>query len=147
MNIGDAASRSDLTPKTIRYYEGVGLIQAPARTPGGYRDYGENDVQTLRFVARARSLGFSVADVAELLSLYNDRERSSGDVKAITEAHIGDIDRKMAELESMRNTLRHLVHMCHGDHRPDCPILDDLGRTPDSQPEGRQPGDCAGPDF
>ena len=146
MNIGAAASQSELAPKTIRYYESVGLIQAPARTAGGYRDYGENDVQTLRFVARARGLGFSVAQVSELLSLYNDRERSSADVKSITMAHINDIDRKMAELESMRNTLSHLVHACHGDHRPDCPILDDLGRTADSQPEGRQPGDYARPD-
>ena len=137
MNIGEAASQSDLAAKTIRYYESVGLIRAPARTPGGYRDYGENDVQTLRFVARARGLGFSVAQVSELLWLYNDRQRSSADVKAITLAHIGDIDRKMAELETMRNTLSHLVHMCHGDHRPDCPIMNDLGRTGDSQPEGR----------
>jgi Cu(I)-responsive transcriptional regulator len=131
MNIGDAAAQAELAPKTIRYYESVGLIQAPARTAGGYRDYGESDVQTLRFVARARGLGFSVAQVAELLSLYNDKERSSTDVKAITMAHIDDIDRKMAELESMKNTLSHLVHACHGDHRFDCPILDDLGRNAD----------------
>ena len=128
MNIGDAAAQSELAPKTIRYYESVGLIQAPARTSGGYRDYGDADVQTLRFVARARGLGFSVAQVAELLSLYNDKDRTSADVKAITMAHIDDIDRKMAELESMKNTLSHLVHMCHGDDRPDCPILDDLAK-------------------
>mgnify|MGYP001221513733 CR=1 FL=1 len=132
MNIGDAAAQAELAPKTIRYYESIGLIQAPARTPGGYRDYGESDVQTLRFVARARGLGFSVAKVAELLSLYNDKERTSADMKAITMAHIDDIDRKMAELESMKNTLSHLVHMCHGDYRPDCPILDDLGGMADS---------------
>ncbi|MBT4710464.1 MAG: Cu(I)-responsive transcriptional regulator [Alphaproteobacteria bacterium] len=131
MNIGDAAAQSELAPKTIRYYESVGLIQSPARTAGGYRDYGEADVQTLRFVARARGLGFSVAQVAELLSLYNDRDRTSADVKAITMAHIDDIDRKMAELESMKNTLSHLVHMCHGDDRPDCPILDDLAKPAD----------------
>lgn len=131
MNIGDATAQAELAPKTIRYYESVGLIQAPARTAGGYRDYGESDVQTLRFVARARGLGFSVAQVAELLSLYNDKERTSTDVKAITKAHIDDIDRKMAELESMKNTLSHLVHACHGDHRPDCPILDDLGGKAD----------------
>jgi len=131
MNIGDAAAQAELAPKTIRYYESVGLIQAPARTAGGYRDYGESDVQTLRFVARARGLGFSVAQVAELLSLYNDKERSSTDVKAITMAHIDDIDRKMAELGSMKNTLSHLVHACHGGHRSDCPILDDLGGNAD----------------
>ena len=131
MNIRDAAAQSELAPKTIRYYESVGLIQSPARTAGGYRDYGEADVQTLRFVARARGLGFSVAQVAELLSLYNDRDRTSADVKAITMAHIDDIDRKMAELESMKNTLSHLVHMCHGDDRPDCPILDDLAKPAD----------------
>lgn len=126
MNIGEAAAKSDLAPKTIRYYESVGLIGAPARTHGGYRDYGDSDVETLRFVRRARGLGFSVAEVAELLSLYNERDRASSDVKAIALARIDDIDRKMAELVSMRNTLSHLAELCHGDHRPDCPILDDL---------------------
>ena len=126
MNIGEAAARSDIAPKTIRYYESVGLIEAPARTAGGYRDYRENDVETLRFVRRSRGLGFSVAEVAELLSLYGDRNRASADVKAIALARISDIDRKMGELASMRSTLTHLAEMCHGDHRPDCPILDDL---------------------
>ncbi len=126
MNIGEAAAKSDLAPKTIRYYESVGLIGAPERTTGGYRDYGERDVETLRFVRRARGLGFSVAEVAELLSLYNERDRASSDVKAIALARIDDIDRKVAELATMRNTLSHLAELCHGDDRPDCPILEDL---------------------
>lgn len=126
MNIGQAADRSGVTPKTIRYYESVGLIEAAPRSDNGYRDYGVDDVETLRFISRARGLGFTVAEVRALLSLYHDRERASAEVKAMTQAHIRDIDRKVAELDAMRSTLQHLVDCCAGDARPDCPILDDL---------------------
>jgi MerR family copper efflux transcriptional regulator len=126
MNIGEAAARSDVTAKTIRYYESIGLIDAVPRTSGGYRSYEPTDVAFLRFIHRARSLGFSVQNVANLLALYHDRNRASADVKALALEHLEEIDRKLAELKSVRNTLQHLVDNCHGDERPECPILDDL---------------------
>ncbi len=126
MNIGSAAERSGLPPKTIRYYEEIGLIPAAGRTEGGYRDYDETDVQILRFLRGARGLGFSVSECRELLSLYRDRDRASADVKAIALQRIGDIERKILELQSMRKTLKTLAERCHGDDRPDCPILEDL---------------------
>ena len=125
MNIGDAAERSGLPAKTIRYYEDIRLLK-PARGDNGYRDYSDEDVHRLRFLQRARSLGFSVEECRQLLSLYGDRARSSADVKAIAEAKLTEIDRKIAELAGLRKTLEHLVHSCHGDERPDCPILDEL---------------------
>lgn len=125
MNISKAALQSGLPPKTIRYYEDIGLIQ-PSRRDNGYRHYDEPQVHKLRFLQRARNLGFSVEECRRLLSLYDNRHRASADVKAIAEAHLADIDRKLAELQSMRETLQHLVHACHGDHLPDCPILEDL---------------------
>ena len=126
MNIGEAAARSGVAPKNIRYYEGIGLIGPAKRAANGYRAYDENDVRLLGFVNRARSLGFSVNDVGGLLSLYQDRDRASGDVKKLALEHIEEIDRKVAELQSMRRTLKDLTDRCHGDDRPDCPILDDL---------------------
>jgi MerR family copper efflux transcriptional regulator len=129
MNIGAAAEQSGLPPKTIRYYEEIGLIPAAGRTGGGYRDYDQTDVQILRFLHRARGLGFSVAECRELLSLYHDRDRASADVKAIALQRIADIERKILELDSMRATLKHLADRCHGDDRPDCPILEDLARS------------------
>ena len=126
MNIGEVAARSDVTAKTIRYYESIGLIAAVPRTPGGYRSYEPTDVAFLRFIRRARGLGFSVQNVANLLALYRDKNRASADVKALALDHLADIDRKLAELRSVRNTLQHLVDNCHGDERPECPILDDL---------------------
>ncbi len=126
MNIGEAAALSGLPPKTIRYYESIGLIDAVPRTSGGYRSYEPTDVAFLRFIRRARGLGFSVQNVANLLALYRDRNRASADVKALALDHLEEIDRKLAELKSVRNTLQHLVDQCHGDDRPDCPILDDL---------------------
>ena len=125
MNIGDAAERSGLPAKTIRYHEDIRLLK-PARGDNGYRDYSAEDVHRLRFLQRARSLGFSVEECRQLLSLYGDRDRSSADVKAIAEAKLTEIDRKIAELMGLRRTLQHLVHSCHGDERPDCPILDGL---------------------
>ena len=126
MRIGEAAARSGVTAKTIRYYESVGLIPAATRTDGGYRDYDDNDVQTLRFVHRARGLGFSVREVGDLLALWRDRDRASADVKAVAARHVAAIERKIDELSAMRRTLGDLMARCHGDDRPECPILDDL---------------------
>lgn len=129
MNIGTAAERSGVAAKTIRYYESVGLIQPAERTAAGYRVYGTQDVETLRFVQRARSLGFSVEEVSNLLALWRDRSRSSAEVKALARHRVEDIDRKVAELTEMRETLLHLMERCHGDDRPDCPILQGLAGT------------------
>lgn len=126
MNIGQAADRSGVSAKTIRYYESIGLIPAAARTEGGYRTYSEKDVATLRFVQHARGLGFSVKDVARLLDLWRNQQRASADVKALALAHVAEVDRKIAELRRIRDTLLHLTRRCHGDERPDCPILEEL---------------------
>ncbi|WP_420560634.1 Cu(I)-responsive transcriptional regulator [Tepidicaulis sp.] len=126
MNIGKVAELSGVPAKTIRYYESIGLTLPPARSESGYRTYAEEDVHMLKFVARARSLGFSIDDCRGLLALYRDRGRASADVKRIAEEHIGEIERKIAELQSMRTVLRRLAEKCHGDDRPDCPILDEL---------------------
>ena len=125
MKIGDVAEASGLSAKTIRYYEDIGLVR-PLRGENGYRAFVETDVHKLRFLARARSLGFSIEECRTLLSLYEDRSRASADVKALAEAHLRRIDRKIAELEGLRDTLGSLVARCQGDERPDCPILDDL---------------------
>ncbi|WP_193370590.1 Cu(I)-responsive transcriptional regulator [Pelagibius marinus] len=130
MNIGTAAAHSGVPAKTIRYYESVGLIQPADRTASGYRVYGEQDVETLRFVQRARSLGFSVEDVGSLLALWRDRSRTSAEVKALARHRVEDIDRKITELTEMRETLLHLMERCKGDERPECPILQGLaGKT------------------
>ena len=126
MNISEACKRSGVPAKTIRYYEEIELIEKPLRSDNGYRDYGEDDIHILRFIQRARSLGFSVQDCRQLLALYKDPKRASADVKAMAEVRIEEIDRKLAELTSMRATLAHLAAHCHGDDRPGCPILDDL---------------------
>mgnify|MGYP003571027045 FL=1 len=126
MNIGKVAELSGVPAKTIRYYESIGLTLPPARSESGYRTYAEEDVHMLKFVARARSLGFSIDDCRGLLALYRDRGRASADVKRIAEEHIGEIERKIAELQSMRTVLHRLAEKCHGDDRPDCPILDEL---------------------
>jgi Cu(I)-responsive transcriptional regulator len=128
MNIGQAADQSGLPAKTIRYYESIGLIRPAGRTDGNYRDYDDSAVRVLQFLKRARAFGFSIEDCRELLSLYRERDRSSADVKAIAERRIAEIDRKVAELLSLRSALGTLVERCHGDARPDCPILDDLAR-------------------
>ena len=126
MNIGEAATKSGLPAKTIRYYEGIDLVGPSGRKYNGYRDYNEQDLHLLVFVQRARSLGFTVQECRELLDLYRDRSRASADVKAIAQARITDIKRKIGELQSMQATLEHLVEGCHGDDRPECPILDGL---------------------
>jgi Cu(I)-responsive transcriptional regulator len=126
MNIGDAARRSGLPAKTLRYYEESGLLRPAARAVNGYRDYSEADVHKLRFVKHARDLGFTVEQCAELLSLYDNRRRRAGDVKALAQQHLAEIDAKIADLQRMRATLSHLVACCAGGHRPECPILDGL---------------------
>lgn len=126
MNIGAIAERSGVPAKTIRYYESIGLIGSAARTANGYRCYGDLDLHTLRFIKRARNLGFSVEEVRDLLDLWGNRDRSSADVKALAANHLRMLDRKIEELVEMRGTLAHLVSCCHGDDRPDCPILDEL---------------------
>lgn len=128
MNIGQAADRSGVPAKTIRYYESIGLIGPADRTAGNYRDYDDSSVRVLQFLKRARAFGFGIDDCRELLSLYQDRRRSSADVKAMAERRIGEIDEKVRELLALRATLGQLVERCHGDDRPDCPILDDLAR-------------------
>jgi Cu(I)-responsive transcriptional regulator len=128
MNIGAAARQSELPPKTIRYYEEIGLV-APDRAYNGYRDYGDADIHKLRFIQRARSLGFSIDECRQLMALYEDRSRASRDVKALAKAKLKDIDRKLVELQSMRRTLYNLAEKCQGTDRPDCPILDDLAGT------------------
>jgi len=125
MNIGEAKAFSGQPVKTIRYYEDIGLI-TPARAPNGYRDFADDEVHKLIFLAHARSLGFSIEECRELLGLYKDKDRASADVKRIAAAHLAEIERKLTELEAMRKTLSHLVHNCHGDERPECPILDGL---------------------
>ena len=130
MNIGEAASHAHLPPKTIRYYEDIALVK-PLRSENGYRDYSENDVHRLKFLQRSRSLGFSIEDCRLLLSLYEDKNRASADVKAITLQKITELDRRIVELQSLRETLGTLAEHCHGDDKPDCPIIEDLaGTTP-----------------
>lgn len=130
MNIGAAARQSGLPPKTIRYYEEIGLLKAD-RAENGYRDYSGDDVHRLRFVQRARGLGFSVEQCRLLLSLYGNSGRESADVKALATSKLAEIDRKIAELRELRETLAHLVANCHGDSRPDCPILEGLAGRED----------------
>ena len=126
ITIGQAAEYSGLPAKTIRFYEEIGLVAPAKRTESGYRVYADADLHVLRFVERARRHGFSVEECRQLLALYRDRDRSSGEVKALTEKRIADIDAKITELKAMRRTLSDLAARCHGDGRPDCPILDDL---------------------
>lgn len=126
MNIGEAAKASGVSAKMIRYYERTGLIPAAARTDAGYRIYTHREVATLRFIRRARDLGFSVKAIAQLLALWQDRGRASADVKTLALAHVETLHAKIAELEVMAGTLQYLADHCQGDERPDCPILNDL---------------------
>lgn len=127
MNIGEAAKASGVTAKMIRYYESTGLLRPAARRDNGYRDYGAVDVHELRFIRRARGLGFEMVEIAELLSLWRDRNRASRDVHRVASGHIDALQTRIAEMQSMVDSLSNLVGCCHGDDRPDCPILVDLG--------------------
>jgi Cu(I)-responsive transcriptional regulator len=127
MTIGEAARESGVSAKMIRYYEESGLIPAAGRTGSGYRTYGPKEVQVLRFVRRARDLGFPMEKVADLLALWRDRDRASADVKRLAQDQISALDQRIREMEAMKASLTHLVHCCAGDDRPDCPILEDLG--------------------
>ena len=126
MNIGQAAAASGVSAKMIRYYESIALIPPGKRSDAGYRVYGDNDLHALRFVKRGRSLGFSLDQIRELLSLWQNKERASADVKTIAMGHVAELNQRIAELTEMRDTLQTLAHCCHGDHRPDCPILQSL---------------------
>jgi len=126
VGIGAAARASGVSAKMLRHYEEIGLVPPPGRTAAGYRVYRPRDVHTLRFVKRARDLGFTMKEIAKLLTLWNDRRRASADVKRLAVKHAAELERKIAELDAMRRSLLQLAHRCHGDQRPECPILDDL---------------------
>ena len=129
LDIGRAAKASGVSVKMIRHYEEIGLLGKVARTYANYRVYSDSNVHTLRFIRRARALGFSIDDIRELLSLWQSKSRSSASVKKVAAGHMEDLKRKIAEMQSMLTTLQHLTHHCHGDQRPDCPILEDLARA------------------
>lgn len=128
--IGEAARQSGVSARMVRHYEGLGLLPAVARTESGYRQYDEADVHTLRFIKRARDLGFSMEEIGELVGLWHNRRRASASVKRIAQKHLGELEQRIAAMQAMHTTLSHLVHCCHGDTRPECPILDDLALTP-----------------
>jgi Cu(I)-responsive transcriptional regulator len=128
MDIGRASKASGVSVKMIRHYEEIGLLPRVARTYANYRIYSQNDVHMLRFIKRARTLGFSMEDIKELVGLWKNKSRSSAAVKKIAGKHVDALKQKVAELQSMIGTLEHLTHHCHGDHRPECPILDDLAK-------------------
>ncbi len=128
MNIGQAASASGVSAKMIRYYESIDLVQVAVRSDGGYRTYGDSDVHVLRFIRQARTLGFPIEQIRQLLSLWQDRNRASAEVKAITTRHLHELDARIAELVVMRDTLSYLARHCSGDRRPHCPILEGIGR-------------------
>lgn len=130
MNIGQAAQATGVTPKMIRHYESLGLLPAVARSDAGYRRYDERTLHTLRFIRRARDLGFSLDEIAQLLGLWADPQRASAEVRALAQRHVADLDERIARMQAMRRSLQALVQCCHGDARPDCPILDDLAGAP-----------------
>ena len=132
-NVGEAARMSNVSAKMVRHYESLGLLPTVTRTDSGYRQYSDREVHTLRFIRRSRDLGFSMAEIGELLMLWQNRRRPSSSVKRIATEHVAALDAKMAEMAAMRKTLQHLVHCCRGDDRPDCPILDELAREPSAK--------------
>ena len=132
VNIGQAAQLSGISPKMLRHYENLGLLGAVHRTEGNYRQYAEADVHTLRFIRRARDMGFTLDEIRDLVNLWHNRRRSSENVKRIAQRHIEELGERIAALEAMRRTLQDLVQRCPGNQRPDCPILDDLGGAGDT---------------
>lgn len=144
MNIGQAARASGVSAKMIRHYEEVGLVPAPKRTAAGYRQYAGTEIHTLRFIRQARDLGFSIHEIGELLSLWRNRQRPSRLVKALAVAQIPALDQKAHELLAMKATLQHLVRCCHGDERPDCPILDVLASNAPPAAAGRTNNEVRG---
>lgn len=126
VSIGEAAQRCGVSAKMIRHYESLGLLASVARQSNGYRQYNDRDIHTLQFIKRARDLGFSMAEIAELVSLWLNRRRASASVKRIAQAHADDLSRRIGEMQAMQQALTNLIHCCHGDQRPDCPILEDL---------------------
>ena len=128
VNIGTAAQLSGVSAKMVRHYESLGLLPRVARTDSGYRQYGEADVHTLRFIKRGRDLGFSMEEIGELVGLWQNRRRASGNVRKIAQKHAQELGERIAAMEEMRRTLQHLIHCCHGDERPECPILEELAR-------------------
>lgn len=145
MIIGQAAVATGVSAKMIRYYESVGLLPAAQRTEAGYRVYSDADLHTLRFIRRARDLGFSLEAIAELLALWRDRSRQSADVKRLAEAQIASLTEKISAMQAMVGTLSHLAHCCHGDARPECPILAELATSPAPEPpvKSRRPAPSA----
>ena len=129
VNIGEAARRSGVSAKMVRHYESLGLLPRVGRTDSGYRQYSEADVHTLRFIKRSRDLGFPMQEIAQLLGLWQNRRRASANVRKIAQRHADDLQQRITALQSMQQTLQHLIHCCHGDARPDCPILEDLANT------------------
>jgi MerR family copper efflux transcriptional regulator len=130
MNIGQAAKASGVSAKMIRYYESIGLLTPAPRSEAGYRHYQPTDIHVLRFIRRSRDLGFSLEATGKLLQLWGDRDRASGEVKALAEAHIAELRTRIAQMTAMAQTLEHLARHCHGNDRPDCPIIDDLASGP-----------------
>ncbi|MGJ7581904.1 Cu(I)-responsive transcriptional regulator [Variovorax sp. RHLX14] len=126
LSIGEAAERSGVSARMLRHYEGLGLLGRVARTEKGYRQYTEADIHSLRFIKRARDLGFSIDEISELMGLWQNRRRASSSVKRIAEKHLAELEQRIADMQAMQRTLSTLVHCCHGDARPDCPILEDL---------------------
>lgn len=144
MNIGQAAKASGVSSKMIRHYESVGLFPVAARTEAGYRQYTDKEVSTLRFIRQSRDLGFSIEQIRELLGLWQNRRRPSRQVRALAQAHIQELEDKLDELRSMKATLEHLVHCCHGDERPECPIIDKLAQEGAPVPVPHANGKTAG---
>ena len=136
--ISEAAQRAGVSARMVRHYEALGLLNGVARTDSGYRQYTEADVHALRFIGRARTLGFSMEEIRELLGLWQDKGRASASVKRIAQAHIDDLAERIAAMQAMQRTLQSLVHCCHGDQRPDCPILDDLAAAQDNGTTARK---------
>lgn len=130
VNIGEAARLSGVSAKMVRHYESLGLLPSVGRTDSGYRQYSETEVHTLRFIKRSRDLGFSMSEIGELVGLWQNRRRASASVKRIAQKHAQELAQRIEAMQAMQRSLEHLVHCCHGDERPDCPILDDLAGVP-----------------